>query len=479
MIPSLNPQFLEKRPSKFLIQTFGRSLMSTCKRCNRTPLDTIISKWQGNPPPYCLRCLPTIRIAQSIFSRYLGLTTDKLEFFSKNPLYTRALKALLRGIGHFGLSRPQPTMPPIAIVWNFTHNCNLRCSHCYSDSVYDQETQVRELTTTQAIKLVDYLAAIGVASLSFSGGEPLLRKDFYKIAERSSSHGLLSTVSTNGTMIDDRIAEKIADTGVSGIAISVDSLSSEFHDNFRGVQGAHSKALRGITACVNSGRFKEVIMAYTLTNATIDDIPGLLQLATEIGVTRFYVSRILPVGRGIHMKHLNVSKSVLKQLLNQLAKNFVDYARNQTGVVPLTRGMTYFAPQCARLSNHEIFPISEIVVGFEERHQDILGDSAVSLFQKFAEYLGGCATGLTYCGISPEGNVLPCAPATGFNLGNIFEDGLENIWINNPVLNQVRQRSRIEGNCFDCQEKFICGGCRVTAYGETGNWLASDPSCPY
>ena len=479
MFSALNAQILEKNPSNYVLKRFIHLLLVKCNICGKTPIDTIISKWQGNSPSRCLRCFPLVYLTQSLFYKYLGLTAKELNFFSQTPLYVRALKSLLGGVDHFGLSRPQPTMPPIAIVWNFTHNCNLRCSHCYSDSVYNQDTKSKELTTSLALKLVDYLAKIGVGSLSFSGGEPLLRKDFYKIAERSSEHKLLSTLSTNGTMIDNQVAERIADAGISGVAISIDSLLPEFHDNFRGVKGAHSKALKGIEACVNSGRFKEVIMAYTLTNKTIGDIPSLLELAEEMGVTRFYVSRILPVGRGIHMQHLNVEKQVLKQLLNDLALNFVNYANNGKGVVTLTRGMTYFAPRCAHLSNHRIFPISEIVVGFEKRHKEILGDSAVKLFQKFAEYLGGCATGLTYCGLSPEGNVLPCAPATGFNLGNILKEGLEKIWANNPILQEVRQRSQIEGTCNECQDKLICGGCRVTAYGETGNWLASDPSCPY
>ena len=66
-------------------------------------------------------------------------------------------------------------------------------------------------------------------------------------------------------------ADKIADAGVSGVAISIDSLTPKFHDNFRGIKGAHSKALEGLEACIETGRFKEIIMAYTLTNKTFED----------------------------------------------------------------------------------------------------------------------------------------------------------------------------------------------------------------
>jgi radical SAM protein with 4Fe4S-binding SPASM domain len=412
-----------------------------------------------------------------ILKRLLGLTSEQQTAFAQNPLYYRSLLAWLSGIDHFGFSRPQPTIPPIAVVWNFTNACNLKCTHCYSDSNTKQNS--KELNTHDALLVVDYLAKLGCASLSFSGGEPILREDFLTVAKRTADSGLLCTLSTNGTMIDHATAEDIASAGVSGVAISIDSISSAFHDEFRGVKGAHKQALRGLEACVEIDKFKEIILAYTLTNQTIDDIPQLIDLATEIGVTRFYVSKILPVGRGKNLNHLDVSKPVLKHLLKDLAQRFVHNAKSGQGIATLTRGMTYFAPQCAILSNYEFFPISEIVVGTEKRHTELLGESAVKLFRNFAEYLGGCATGLTYCGLSPEGDILPCAPATGTNLGNIMKEGLIDPWINNSTLKNIRLRHKIDGKCGDCFDKYICGGCRVTAFGETGNWLASDPSCPY
>ncbi|MFX0141741.1 MAG: SPASM domain-containing protein, partial [Candidatus Hodarchaeota archaeon] len=108
-----------------------------------------------------------------------------------------------------------------------------------------------------------------------------------------------------------------------------------------------------------------------------------------------------------------------------------------------------------------------------------LGDSASQFFHRFAEYASGCATGLTYFGLSPKGDILPCAPATHVHLGNIIKDGLKNIWLNHPAFKILRNRHQTDGNCGECKDSPICGGCRVTAYGNTGSWLASDSSCPY
>lgn len=461
-------------------RAMASSLVNICPHCKLAPINRILSEIREKLS-FCLYCNPRTNIAKIFLKKVLKLNDEEFQHFKSNALYKRSVVAWLRGVGKFGVSRPQPTLPPIAIVWNFTYQCNLKCLHCYQDSysVSDDNTHSTELSTSKALRVVDIIAKSGCGSLSFSGGEPLIRDDFYEVAKRTSKHKLLCTLSTNGTMIDQSVAKDIAAAGVTGISISLDSYSSSFHDELRGLKGAHSKALKGIEACSEIDQFKELIIAVTLTNRNLKEIPKLIDLASEIGATRIYVSRILPVGRGTALSHLNVDPVERKLVLRDLAESFVRYAKTGKGVAVMTRGMTYFAPQCAMLSNYEIFPISEIVVGFEQRHKEILGSSAKKIFRQFAEYAGGCATGLTYCGLSPEGDILLCAPATHVHLGNILKNGLEDIWINNPVLCTVRNRSQIKGKCSKCTHNLICGGCRVTAYGETNDWLASDPSCPY
>ncbi|UCG90286.1 MAG: radical SAM protein [Candidatus Heimdallarchaeota archaeon] len=474
-------KLFEQGPVERAVRILANHLVTVCPRCNNIPINEVFANARGIQSSFCWRCVPDRITAKFFLKSVIQLRDKKLQQFASNTLYTRSVIAWLRGIGKFGVSRPQPTLPPIAIVWNFTHRCNLKCLHCYQDSYssLDAHSYPTELSTIEALKVVDIVTKSGCGSLSFSGGEPLIRDDFYDIAKHTSERGLLCTLSTNGTMIDHTIAKKLISSGVSGISISLDSLDSKFHDELRGAVGAHAKALRGIEVCAENGQFKELIIAVTLTNKNLKDIPGFIELASEIGATRLYISRILPVGRGKALRHLRVTPLGQRQVLKELATEFINYAKTGEGVAVMTRGMTYFAPRCAILSNYEIFPISEIVVGFEKRHEEILGSSAKKLFRQFAEYAGGCATGLTYCGLSPEGNILPCAPATDVHLGNILQDGLEKIWINNPVLRKIRDRSQVTGKCGRCTHNLICGGCRVTAYGETGDWLASDPSCPY
>ena len=108
------------------------------------------------------------------------------------------------------------------VAWNVTRRCNLRCLHCYLDS--DDRDYSGELTTEQARAMIDDLAEMGSPVLLFSGGEPLLRKDLFELGEYAISRGIRAVISSNGTLIDEAKAQRIAETGFSYVGISIDGL---------------------------------------------------------------------------------------------------------------------------------------------------------------------------------------------------------------------------------------------------------------
>ncbi|MGB9793400.1 MAG: radical SAM protein, partial [Desulfofundulus sp.] len=85
------------------------------------------------------------------------------------------------------------------VVWNMTRRCNLRCRHCYLEA--GEVDGGRELTTEEAKLLIRELAEMKVPVLLFSGGEPLLRRDIWELAEYAASMGIRPGLSTNGTLI--------------------------------------------------------------------------------------------------------------------------------------------------------------------------------------------------------------------------------------------------------------------------------------
>ncbi len=130
-----------------------------------------------------------------------------------------------------------------------TLRCNLHCPHCYIDAGSNLK---KELTTAQGKLLIDQIAEVSRPLLIFSGGEPLLRHDVYKLARYAADKGLTVALGSNGTLINDPVAQRLKSAGVKAVAVSIDSPVPERHDLFRGQAGAWEQALQGIDACIRN-----------------------------------------------------------------------------------------------------------------------------------------------------------------------------------------------------------------------------------
>ena len=192
-----------------------------------------------------------------------------------------------------GIKKPISLYAPFLIVWDFTHKCNLQCKHCYSNSGAIRE---EELTTKQALAVVDQLADAGVTALAFSGGEPLTRKDFFEVARHAADRGLYVSVATNGTLLTKENVQKLKQAGVNYVDISIDGASAKTHDEFRGVPGAFDKAVAGLKNCIEADLC--VCIATTATKNNLEEMPAIIDLAEEIGAERFTNFNFVPAGRG-------------------------------------------------------------------------------------------------------------------------------------------------------------------------------------
>lgn len=107
----------------------------------------------------------------------LNIDSHTVKRLLNDQLIRRCMLSVVKGINYFGLKFPQPAGAPITVVWNFTNRCNLNCLHCHQDS--SGRSPYPEMTTAEAFKVIDNMSDAGVAILTFSGGEPLLREDIY------------------------------------------------------------------------------------------------------------------------------------------------------------------------------------------------------------------------------------------------------------------------------------------------------------
>jgi radical SAM protein with 4Fe4S-binding SPASM domain len=382
---------------------------------------------------------------------------------------------VVRGITHFGLRLPQPTAVPVVIVWNFTNRCNLNCLHCHQNS---GEANERELNTEEAYAVIEKLGNAGISILTFSGGEPLIRPDIYDAIERADDVGLFCTIASNGTLMTKPVVNKLKKAGIKRVEIGLDGCNAETHDFLRNTPGSLEATLQGIRNCVEVG-FDEICATMTLHTKNVDELQSTINLAEKLGVNRFYLNRLIPAGRGKDVIDLDVTRAKKIEALDCIYKKFYDSAVNGEGIQCYSRGMTYYGRLGFERSEGTVFTVSEALSGYSRMWRAKFGTGITEIVRQYAPGFGGCSAGITYAGLTVSGDLIPCVPASHIKLGNLLNEDLEDLWINNKLLNYIRRRDELKGSCGNCNYNSICGGCRYTAFIVNGDWLEADPSCPF
>ncbi|MFW5639499.1 MAG: radical SAM protein [Methanoculleus sp.] len=392
----------------------------------------------------------TLRRSSALF----GVSEDDIKRGLGETVFLRGLQNVLTGIAHYGITMPQVVNAPFMVVWDFTHRCNLRCVHCYLDA---QEPLPNELGTDEAKRLVEELADAGVVVIAFSGGEPLMRKDFFEVAAHAHKNDIYVALATNGTLITPEMAGRIRDAGVEYVEISVDGKNAASHDAMRGIPGAFDRTIAGVKNSVAAGFY--TCIATTVTRANYAEIPEIYSLAADLGVNRLMCFNFIPTGRGVEMADQDIAPEERWDLMRYLLAR----TREGNGPEALTT-----APQVApvALAGEGGVPVGHFYAG-----EAIEGKTGL-----LADFIGGCGAGRLYCSIEPEGNVQPCV-FLPIVVGNVRDTPFLDIWHSSEVLQGLRDRSRLSGSCADCSNKYICGGCRARGWAYFGDVHAPDPGC--
>ncbi len=456
----------------------ARHLTNKCEKCGQEKLLSVFDMYSEDQRTPCGGCLLTLSVLAPLIRLLfleLGIGDSATKRLLKDPLIRKCVLSVVKGIANFGLRYPQPTGAPITVVWNFTNRCNLNCLHCHQDS--SPFAPFSELTPSQVFKVIDNMSDAGVAVLTFSGGEPLLRKDLYDAIERANDSGMLCTIASNGTLMTSEVAKNLAKAGIRRVEIGLDGATPETHDFLRNKPGSFEATVEGIKNCAAVG-FDELATTMTLHSKNVNELEETMKLAENLGVTRFYLNRLIPAGRGMEAYYLDVTREEKIRSLESLYNKFHKSIANGFGMQCYARGMTYYARFCYEQSKGSLFTVSESLSGHEKMFQDKFGLEVSKIVKRLAEGFGGCSAGLTYAGLTASGDLLPCVPAP-IKLGNLLEHSLEEIWVNNELLNYIRNRNALKGSCKNCAYNALCGGCRYTAYIAHGDWLGPDTSCPF
>ena len=436
--------------------------LKKCGECDKTILESALDGYVGRADNTCDKCgglySRIIGFWIEFLRRSLNVRREKVERLLADPYARRAITTIVKSFIHYGIRKPISIYAPFLVVWDFTHKCNLNCRHCYSNSGLESG---QELSTKEAVNVVDQLADFGVTALAFSGGEPLSRIDFFEVASHAVKRGLYVSVATNGTLLTKANVKKLKEAGINYVEVSIDGATAQTHDSFRGIPSAFERAIVGLKNCVEEDLC--ACIATTATKSNIAEMPDILDLAERIGAERFTYFNFVPTGRGKELFDQDLSAEEREKLMVYL----LDRISSGFKVTILTT-----APQLARVALQRQEVGDEATMSMAHMQTAKVSKKAIPL----ADFIGGCGAGRLYCSLSPQGDVHPCV-FFPVKVGNLKKEKFGDIWINSKLFNAFRDRNNLRGACGKCSYKYICGGCRARASAYNDDFLSSDPGC--
>jgi Fe-coproporphyrin III synthase len=344
------------------------------------------------------------------------------------------------------------------VVWNSTRTCNLKCRHCYMSS--DAKKYADELSTEEAKRFIDDLAEFNVPALLFSGGEPLIRPDFFELATYAASKGVRPTLSTNGTLITLEVAQKLKDIGVGYVGISLDGLQ-DVNDKFRGKEGAFEAAMQGIKNCVAVDQ--RVGLRFTINHHNIQELENIFDFIERENINRVCFYHLVYSGRGNAMMNEDVTAEESRKAMDIIIRRTKDFEE---------RGLE---KEILTVDNH-----CDGVYMYLKAMAE--GDDALAeQIKKYISMNGGNRSGMAFGEVDPLGYVHPDQFTQHHTFGNVRERKFGDIWTDrsNELMAGLKDRKPLlKGRCSQCKYLNNCNGnFRTRAEAKTGDFWESDPSC--
>lgn len=329
------------------------------------------------------------------------------------------------------------------VFWSITGKCNFRCRHCYMDA---PKGKLGELSTEEALNLIDQMAECGVLRVDITGGEPLIRKDFWSLIDKIISYKMvIRQCYTNGWLLDEKILYEFEKRKLKPeIEISFDGVG--WHDWMRGVNGAEKATLRAITLCCERGF--PVSVAMCIHRGNKDVLPQTIKVLHEIGVKEIRVSNV-------DQTELWLSSSEGYEL------SWREYIN-----IMLPYISWYY---------EEGRPIESLILsGIARMNQKDPCEMLVRQYNGTESCVTCHLCGPTRwsCYITPEGRLLPCMPMTASPKQEFFpkvqeiglQQGLKSSYYLQFVNSRIKDLFEANHECSECEYRFRCGGgCRAAA----------------
>lgn len=332
---------------------------------------------------------------------------------------------------------------PRVVTWEVTRACPLRCTHCRADAIRTRHPG--ELDTREGRDLIDQVADFGAPPpvLVFSGGDPLQRPDLLGLVGYAGRKGLPTAVIPAPTAdVDRRTVRALKEAGVRRLALSFDGAEAESHDAFRGEPGSFRAAVEAAKHA--DAEDLPLQINTTVTRETRRELPDIADRVEQLGAVAWEVFLLVPLGRG----------ALLEAPTPEETEGILAWLYRRGRNAPF-RVVTVEGPMYRRIA-------SQIEVA--EGNGSVIA--------------GSTSDGNGFVFVSHTGQVCPSGflPVPG---GDVRDGHLVDIYRNASIFRELRDPSRLKGKCGACEYRKLCGGSRARAWAVTGDWLESDPFCPY
>lgn len=326
------------------------------------------------------------------------------------------------------------------LQWHITERCNLKCKHCY----FDEKFLKNELSLDQLFAVFDdYINLLKkwefpreASRISITGGEPMIRNDFFKFLEKcyqnreKTRYGIL----TNGILLDNKKIFKFKKLKIDYVQVSLEGMEKN-NDRVRG-KGTFKKIVKAIKLLVKNGINTSI--SVTVTKQNLKDTPLLIKLAKELEVDSLGLRRFIPIGRGEGIKKLMLSPQETKELYLYIIKTNQKLAGKKSKL---------------RLN-----------IGCED---GILAQEGYKA--------NTCVAGYSSLTILPNGDVYPCRRLPIY-VGNVLKQTLEEIFYGSEELKKLRNPKNINIRCQNCIYFNECkGGAKCVSHAYWKDSYIDDP----
>ena len=278
------------------------------------------------------------------------------------------------------------------LFFELTMRCNERCLHCGSRC--GEHDRVPELSLEQYRQILDDVKRDFGAEqleLDITGGEPLLRRDFFDIMGYAHSLGFRWGMTSNATLIDDGVARRLRECGMKTISVSIDGLEAT-HDALRGMKGAYAGAMRGIQALIRQGGFQAVQVTTVVNHRNFGELSALFDIFRDMDIDSWRVINIEPIGRALDTPDLMLTDDEYRAMFDFIREKRLEG-------YPLTYGCSHF-------------------LGTEYERQ-------------VRQWYFLCNAGIYTASIAANGDILACLDIERrpeLTQGNILSDSLKDVW---------------------------------------------------